>query len=109
MRPQGIEVLELVRGAQAPTLSSWTSNYLTSSAGSVLQIRTLPGLEVKKWIKEDDALKAIPTIAVTTFAMKGDEETILEDGCDAHLAKPMSIIKFSHRRVVFELVPPASA
>ncbi|MCZ6861511.1 MAG: two-component system response regulator, partial [Alphaproteobacteria bacterium] len=44
-----------------------------------------------KWIKEDDALKSIPIIAVTAFAMKGDEEKILKGGCVAYIAKPISI------------------
>ncbi|HRM76333.1 MAG TPA: two-component system response regulator, partial [Paracoccus sp. (in: a-proteobacteria)] len=47
-----------------------------------------------KWIKEDDTLKSIPVIAVTAFAMKGDEERIREGGCEAYLSKPISISKF---------------
>src|SRR5882724_8013658 len=46
-----------------------------------IQLPEVSGLEVTKWIKEDDALKAIPIIAVTAFAMKGDEEKIREGGC----------------------------
>jgi two-component system cell cycle response regulator DivK len=52
------------------------------------------GLEVTKWIKEDDDLKAIPIIAVTAFAMKGDEEKIREGGCEDYIAKPISVAKF---------------
>ena len=48
--------------------------------------RNLPlvpvGSHETKWIKEDDNLKAIPVIAVTAFAMKGDEEKIREGGCE---------------------------
>ena len=47
-----------------------------------------------KWIKEDDALKSIPVIAVTAFAMKGDEERIREGGCEAYISKPISVGKF---------------
>src|ERR1700751_2198195 len=43
-----------------------------------IQLPEVSGLEVTKWIKEDDELKAIPIIAVTAFAMKGDEEKIRE-------------------------------
>src|SRR5205807_10059891 len=39
-----------------------------------IQLPEVSGLEVTKWLKEDDNLKAIPVIAVTAFAMKGDEE-----------------------------------
>ncbi|MNL86691.1 Polar-differentiation response regulator DivK [compost metagenome] len=52
------------------------------------------GLEVTKWIKEDDTLKSIPVIAVTAFAMKGDEERIREGGCEAYISKPISVAKF---------------
>src|SRR5882762_5598747 len=38
-----------------------------------IQLPQVSGLEVTKWIKEEDALKAIPIVAVTAFAMKGDE------------------------------------
>src|SRR3546814_10962858 len=41
-----------------------------------IQLPEVSGLEVTKWIKEDDNLKSIPVIAVTAFAMKGDEEKI---------------------------------
>ena len=58
------------------------------------QLPEVSGLEVTKWIKEDDALKAIPIIAVTAFAMKGDEEKIRESGCEAYIAKPMSVMNF---------------
>ena len=49
---------------------------------------------ILKWLKEDDDLKAIPVIAVTAFAMKGDEERIREGGCEAYLSKPISVAKF---------------
>ena len=39
-------------------------------------------------------LKAIPVVAVTAFAMKGDEERIREGGCEAYLSKPISVGKF---------------
>src|SRR5512145_1785985 len=50
--------------------------------------------EVSEWIKEDDNLKSIPIIAVTAFAMKGDEEKIREGGCEAYIAKPISVVQF---------------
>src|SRR5262249_53623483 len=59
-----------------------------------IQRPEVSGLEVTKWIKEDDALKAIPIIAVTAFAMKGDEEKIREGGCEAYIAKPISVTNF---------------
>ena len=59
-----------------------------------IQLPEVSGLEVTKWIKEDDSLRAIPIIAVTAFAMKGDEEKIREGGCEAYIAKPISVTKF---------------
>jgi len=59
-----------------------------------IQLPEVSGLEVTKWIKEDDALRAIPIIAVTAFAMKGDEEKIREGGCEAYIAKPISVTNF---------------
>lgn len=59
-----------------------------------IQLPEVSGLEVTKWIKEDDRLKSIPVIAVTAFAMKGDEEKIREGGCEAYIAKPISVSHF---------------
>ena len=59
-----------------------------------IQLPEVSGLEVTKWIKEDDNLKSIPIIAVTAFAMKGDEEKIREGGCEAYIAKPISVARF---------------
>jgi two-component system cell cycle response regulator DivK len=49
---------------------------------------------VTKWLKEDRNLRHIPVIAVTAFAMKGDEERIREGGCQDYIAKPISVTKF---------------
>lgn len=59
-----------------------------------IQLPEVSGLEVTKWIKEDDSLKSIPVVAVTAFAMKGDEEKIREGGCEAYIAKPISVTNF---------------
>ena len=59
-----------------------------------IQLPEVSGLEVTKWIKEDDKLKSIPVVAVTAFAMKGDEEKIREGGCEAYIAKPISVGNF---------------
>ena len=59
-----------------------------------IQLPEVSGLEVTKWLKEDDKLRSIPVIAVTAFAMKGDEERIREGGCEAYISKPISVLKF---------------
>ena len=59
-----------------------------------IQLPEVSGLQVTQWIKKDDDLRTIPIIAVTAFAMKGDEEKIREGGCEAYIAKPISVASF---------------
>ena len=59
-----------------------------------IQLPEVSGLQVPAWLKDDDDLKHIPVIAVTAFAMKGDEEKIRQGGCEAYLSKPISVAKF---------------
>ncbi len=59
-----------------------------------IQLPEVSGLEVTRWLKEDDDLRHIPVIAVTAFAMKGDEEKIRSGGCEAYIAKPISVSNF---------------
>lgn len=78
----GIEAMELAR-AHKPDLILMD-----------IQLPEVSGLEVTRWLKADDELKSIPVIAITAFAMKGDEERIREGGCEAYLSKPISVAKF---------------
>lgn len=59
-----------------------------------IQLPEISGLEITRMLKEDDGLKHIPVIAVTAFAMKGDEEKIREGGCEGYIAKPISVGNF---------------
>jgi two-component system cell cycle response regulator DivK len=59
-----------------------------------IQLPEVSGLDVTRWIKEDNNISHIPVIAVTAFAMKGDEERMLRGGCEAYLSKPISVAKF---------------
>src|SRR3954447_25375845 len=59
-----------------------------------IQLPEVSGLEVTKWLKGDPELQRIPVVAVTAFAMKGDEERIREGGWGAYLSKPISVGKF---------------
>jgi two-component system cell cycle response regulator DivK len=59
-----------------------------------IQLPEVSGLEVTKWLKEEDDLRHIPVIAVTAFAMKGDEEKIRDGGCEDYIAKPISVVDF---------------
>lgn len=78
----GVEAVELVRKHQ-PDLILMD-----------IQLPEVSGLQVIRWLKDDEATRHIPVIAVTAFAMKGDEEKIRQGGCEAYLSKPISVVKF---------------
>ena len=59
-----------------------------------IQLPGVSGLEVTRQIKSNTELRHIPIIAVTAFAMKGDEEKIRQGGCEAYIAKPITVSKF---------------
>jgi two-component system, cell cycle response regulator DivK len=55
-----------------------------------IQLPELDGYEATRRIKADPTCAAIPIIAVTSYALSGDEAKTREAGCDAYLAKPVS-------------------
>lgn len=59
-----------------------------------IQLPEVSGIEHVKALKADDELKDIPVLAVTAFALKGDEETMMDAGCDGYIAKPISARHF---------------
>lgn len=59
-----------------------------------IQLPEISGLEVTRWLKNDEELKEIPVVAVTAFAMKGDEEKIRNGGCEDYISKPISVANF---------------
>jgi two-component system cell cycle response regulator DivK len=59
-----------------------------------IQLPGMDGLEATALLKRDDATRAIPVIALTALAMKGDEERIRAAGCDGYVAKPMGYQDF---------------
>ena len=54
-----------------------------------IQLPGMDGLQATAELKRDQATRAIPVIALTALAMKGDEERIRAAGCDDYIAKPM--------------------
>ena len=64
-----------------------------------IQLPGMDGLEATALLKGDDATRAIPVIALTALAMKGDEERIRAAGCDGYIAKPMHYKDVSRRRL----------
>ncbi|MEL7489559.1 MAG: response regulator [Pseudomonadota bacterium] len=59
-----------------------------------IQLPEVSGLQVTAEIKEDPKMADIPVIAVTAFAMKGDEDRIRAGGCEDYIAKPISVTGF---------------
>ena len=59
-----------------------------------IQLPDVSGFDVVRRLKADETTRSIPIIAVTAFAMQGDEERALESGCDGYLAKPVNISEF---------------
>lgn len=59
-----------------------------------IQLPEVSGLDLIRWLKEAEDLKTIPVIAITAFAMKGDEDRIRETGCEDYISKPISVLSF---------------
>ena len=59
-----------------------------------IQLPGMDGLQATLLLKKDQATRAIPVIALTALAMKGDEERIRAAGCDGYIAKPMRYKEF---------------
>ncbi len=57
-----------------------------------INMPVMDGIEATRILKEDESTKAIPIIVLTSSAMKGDRETILESsGCDDYMSKPLDV------------------
>ena len=59
-----------------------------------IQLPDMDGLAATRLLKADPVLQAIPVIAVTAYAMKGDEDEVFEAGCDAYVTKPIRYKEF---------------
>ena len=88
---QGYETLQTREGLQALALARQHRPDLILMD---IQLPEISGLEVTKWLKDDEELNHIPVIAVTAFAMRGDEERIRQGGCEAYISKPISVVSF---------------
>jgi two-component system cell cycle response regulator DivK len=59
-----------------------------------IQLPGMDGLQATALLKGDERTRAIPVIALTALAMKGDEERIRAAGCDGYIAKPLAYKEF---------------
>lgn len=91
LRAHGYETLPMRNGHEAlEALKTHRPDLIIMD----IQLPQISGLEVTRIIKQDERLKHIPVIAVTAFAMKGDEERIRQGGCEGYLSKPISVVTF---------------
>lgn len=59
-----------------------------------IQLPDVSGLDLTRWIKDDEQIRTIPIMAVTAFAMKTDEDHVREAGCESYMPKPIQIGPF---------------
>ncbi|MCF6289631.1 MAG: response regulator [Desulfobacterales bacterium] len=88
LKARGYGVVEAVDGEEALRLVEQVR------PGLILMDISLPrmdGHEVTRRLKSSEELKAIPVIALTAHAMKGDREKALAAGCDGYITKPINI------------------
>jgi two-component system cell cycle response regulator DivK len=91
LESQGYDILQTKNGIEALQIAREKKPDLILMD---IQLPEVSGLEVTKWIKEDENISSIPVIAVTAFAMKGDEQKFRDGGCEAYIAKPISVDGF---------------
>ena len=83
----GFRVIEANDGAQALSVARSQRPDLILMD---IQLPLVDGYEATRNIKREPELKHIPVIAVTSYALSGDEQRAREAGCDAYVAKPYS-------------------
>jgi two-component system cell cycle response regulator DivK len=83
----GYAVIEAEDGEQAVSLAQ---EHVPDLILMDIQLPVMDGYEATRRIKAEPALKAIPVIAVTSYALSGDDEKAFEAGCEAYVTKPFS-------------------
>jgi two-component system cell cycle response regulator DivK len=91
LEAHGYQTLQTRNGVEAVSIAR---AHLPNLILMDIQLPEVSGLQVTQWLKDDPTLAHIPVVAITAFAMKGDEEKILQGGCEAYLSKPISVVKF---------------
>jgi two-component system, cell cycle response regulator DivK len=87
LTPAGYEVIEAVTGEDGVAMAD---SHRPDLILMDIQLPVLDGYETTRRIKADPALKHIPVIAVTSYALSGDEAKTKAAGCDGYVAKPFS-------------------
>ena len=68
-----------------------------------IQLPEVSGLDITRWLKDDETVAHIPVLAVTAFAMRADEQRVRAAGCEGYLSKPIQIMTFI--KAVQALIP----
>ncbi len=87
LKAKGYNVIEATTGEEALSL---LKENIPDIILMDIQLPGIDGLTLVKQIKADALTKDIPIIVVTAYAMKGDEQKILETGCNAYVSKPIN-------------------
>ncbi len=93
IRVRGHVVLKAINGEQALRLAREQRPDLILMD---MQLPDVSGLRVTRMIKNDENLKSIPVIAITSYVTKQDQETIRHGGCEDYISKPISLAGFGH-------------
>lgn len=99
LRPDGYEIVAATDGEEAMEVARREKPDLILMD---IQLPKLSGLEVTRRLRQMDGFGGVPIIALTAYAMKGDEEKTREAGCDGYLSKPINTREL--RRVVGEML-----
>ncbi|MEL6858417.1 MAG: response regulator [Pseudomonadota bacterium] len=104
LEASGYETLQCVDGAKAVGLALDERPDLIIMD---IQLPDVSGLDITRWLKDDDRTASIPVLAVTAFAMRTDEVLVREAGCEGYLSKPIQVRSFL--KTVDELIASEAA
>ncbi|MEL6830786.1 MAG: response regulator [Pseudomonadota bacterium] len=91
LEASGYETLKCVDGAKAVGLALKEQPDLVVMD---IQLPEVSGLDITRWLKDDERTREIPVLAVTAFAMRTDELLVREAGCEGYLSKPIQVRSF---------------
>ncbi len=104
LEASGYETLQCTDGGKAAALAVDEQPDLIIMD---IQLPEVSGLDITRWLKDDERTSAIPVLAVTAFAMRTDEILVREAGCEGYLSKPIQVRSFL--KTVDDLMPKAKA
>jgi two-component system cell cycle response regulator DivK len=91
LEASGYETMQCVDGAKAVGLALVANPDLIIMD---IQLPEVSGLDITRWLKDDERTAQIPVLAVTAFAMRTDEMLVREAGCEGYLSKPIQVRSF---------------